>query len=142
MSSTPTYTDDRLTRLLIVSALQLTQEVSFDTSYTVDISLSTITPDPSDADTKDNAFINLLCLKAASILLDSEVRYYSLDTIRVSDGPSSIDTTSRSTFVKEAAKLMSTRYNQTKILHQTGNAGAAILTPTTVQSLYPDTRFQ
>lgn len=142
VSDTPIYSDSRLYRLLVISALQMSQEVSFNTTYTIDISLGTISPDPSAEATKDNAFINLLCLKAAVILLDGEVRYYSINSIQVSDGPSSINTTARSNFVKSAAQMMYDKYSQMKMLHQAGEAGAAILTPYTVSSLSPTTRFQ
>lgn len=142
MAATPTYADDRLERLVVIAALQLIQEVSFDTTYTVDVSKGTISPDPSNDDTKDNAFINLVCLKASVILLDSESRYYAINSLRVSDGPSSIDTTSRVAFIKEAGRILNDKYAQMKNLHQSGQAGVAILTPYTVSNLYPDTRFQ
>lgn len=141
LADTPTYTDSRLVRLLVVAALQVTEEISFSTTYTVDISLSSITPDPSASTSRDNAFINFICLKAAVILLDGELRYYSIGGVRVTDGPSTIDTTSRVGFVKQAADVMNKKYSQVKIMHQMGVAGTAILTPYTVQNLYPDTRF-
>lgn len=142
MASTPTYTDDRLERLIVVAALQLIQEVSFTTTYEVDISEATISPDPSNVNTKDPAFINLVCLKAAVILLDSEARYYAIGSFMITDGPSSINTTSRVQFVKEAGRILNDKYALAKMLYQSGQAGAAILTPYTVENLYPDTRFQ
>lgn len=143
MAATPLYTDCRLERLLIIAAMYVNMELDFDTTYTINVIQGSISPDPSlSATPRDEDFIGLVCLKAATILLDSEVRYYALGGIRVTDGPSSIDTTARASFVKEAGKVMSLRYNQAKILHQSGQAGTAILTPYTVDTLYPITQFQ
>lgn len=142
MAATPTYDDTRLQRLLVAASLQLVNEVSFDTVYTIDVSKALISPDPSSDSTKDNAFINLLCLKAAAILLNSELRYYAVNSYKIVDGPSTIDVSTRATFVQMAARVMNDKYNQMKILHQCGQAGAAVLTPYTVKNIYVDTRFQ
>lgn len=142
MSSSPMYNTDRITRLVVIAAVQVVNEINFDTTYTVDISLGTISPDPSNVNTKDNVFINLVCLKAAVILLDSELRYYAISSLRASDGPSSIDTSSRVLFVREAGKILQSRYTQLKMLQQMGQAGQAVLTPYTVPHIYTETRFQ
>lgn len=141
VSDTPTYTNDRLERLLIVAALQVSREVDFIYNYTINVSEVLISPDPSDPNSRDNAFLNLVCLKAAVVLLDSELRYYAISSLRITDGPSSIDSSSRATFVKIAANNMQDRYVQMKLLHQAGQAGVAIMTPTTVPYLCPETRF-
>lgn len=142
LSDTPSYSDQRLERILIVAALQVTQEISFDASYTVNVSESILSPDPSCDLNRDNAMLNLMSLKAAVIILDSEVKYYAINSIRVNDGPSSIDTTARSNFVKSAAELMKEEYAQMKIMQATSQAGVAIMTPFTVPNIYPITRFQ
>ena len=141
LSDSPTYTDERIERVLMAAALQLINEVSFPTTYTIDILELTISPDPSAATTRDNAFINLLCLKAAVILLNSEARIYSMNSLKITDGPSSIDTTARYSFVKDAAKVLDNQYQQTKVLHQSGQAGAAILTPYTNPNISPIRTF-
>jgi len=142
MSDTPTYTDTRLSRILVVAAAYVVNELSFDYAYSVDVRNATISPDPTSQATRDDVFVTLLSLRAANILLDSEVKYYAMSSLKVQDGPSSIDTTSRANFVKEAAKIIADQYAKTKMLHQMGDAGVAILTPYTVSRLYPMTRFQ
>lgn len=68
LSDTPTYTDSHLTRLLIVAAYQVIQEVDFTQEFVVDIEEQDISPDPSATATKDDVLINLMCIKAACIL--------------------------------------------------------------------------
>lgn len=142
ISDTPSYSDERLERILIVAALQVNLEISFDTVYTINVSEAMLSPDPSCDLNRDNAFLNLMSLKAAVIILDSEVKYYAINSIRVGDGPSSIDTTARSNFVKTAAQIMQDEYARMKVLQATSQAGVAIMTPYTVPNIYPITRFQ
>lgn len=64
----PTYSDEKLERVLLVAAFNINTSVDFVNDYTVDIQTSTLTPDPTDPDTTDDAFVNLMCLKAACII--------------------------------------------------------------------------
>lgn len=61
-----TNTDAKLEKLITVAAQQTLNDIEFKQTYTVDISTPDITPDPTDGD-KDNAFINLVSLKAACL---------------------------------------------------------------------------
>jgi len=61
MGATPTYDDDTMTQLLLVSAMYVIQDVDFDISYSVDIVGQTISPDPST----DVIFTNFIVMKAA-----------------------------------------------------------------------------
>lgn len=140
-SDTPTYTDSRLQRLIVVAALQITQELTFDTNYTIDISLNKIEPDPAAEATRDPSFINLVCMKAAAIVLNSEVRYYAVNSLRVQDGPSSIDSTTRAGFIKDAARILNEQFEKAKLISRSSVGGVAVMTPYTVSSLYPVTRF-
>ena len=90
-SSSYTYSDDRLEETIIVSAQLVLHEIDFDKDYTVDVDALTLTPDHTAA-TEDNAFINLISLKSACIILSSELSTKSQESVRVSDGSSSIDT--------------------------------------------------
>ena len=52
-----TYTDNRLKEMLVVAARLVTQEIAFDTDYTVTISTTGISPDPTDStDANSKAF--------------------------------------------------------------------------------------
>ena len=70
MDEPPTYSDERLTRVLIIAAYQMVQQLDFLQNFTVNISEQTISPDPTDtlAGTNDEFFVNLICLKAACII--------------------------------------------------------------------------
>lgn len=64
------YSDDRLTRVLVVAAFQLLRVASFPQNFTVDISQQSVSPDPTDRDaqTNNDNFVDLMCLKAACII--------------------------------------------------------------------------
>ena len=64
----PTYTNERLNEAILTSAQLLQGELSFSQTYTTDVDQCTLSPDPTEG-TKDNAFINLLALKTACIIL-------------------------------------------------------------------------
>lgn len=123
------YEDCRIERILIVAASQLIQEVNFDTRYTVSISGATITPDP--VENQDTSFINLLCLKAAVLITNGELRIYALSGMKVVDGPSTIDVGSAFMGVKDLYTELLNRYEKERMMHQMGQNGQAISTPTT-----------
>lgn len=68
MTTSPTYDNVKLKRLLVVAAYQINNEATFSQDFTVDIAAQTISPDPTDSDTLDENFVNLMCLKAACIM--------------------------------------------------------------------------
>ena len=88
-----TFTDSRIQNTIVVSAQLENNEINFAKDYTIDIVGTGITPDPT-VTTKDNAFINIVSLKAGCLITDSEIRTAGANLISVSDGPSSINMTS------------------------------------------------
>jgi len=70
--ATQTYTDARLQDILAVAARYVEQEISFNTDYTIDISVPSISPDPTV--TIDDAFTNFVVLKAACLTDISTLR--------------------------------------------------------------------
>ncbi len=68
LEDSPTYSDGRLKRLLVSAAFQVVQAATFAQVFSVDLVEQTITPDPTDEDTIDNHFVELMCLKAACII--------------------------------------------------------------------------
>jgi hypothetical protein len=80
-----TYDDERLEKQLLLAA-QLIQggELTFPKTYTISIPAITVTPDPVD-DPQDNAFINLVTLKAACLLDTAEARIAAEQGIDISD---------------------------------------------------------
>lgn len=122
------YSDESLSRLLITSALIIQREVSFDTSYTVDIMNISITPDPTD-----NSFILLVAYKASLLLLQSEIRSSASNSIKIVDGPSTIDLTNKSKDLKSLLNSVLEEYNLMKRDYSlSGSLGYCVITPTTV----------
>jgi hypothetical protein len=71
-----TYSDNRLEELFLVCAQMVITEVIFNETYTIDVDEVTLTPDPTDreADTRNDNFINLVCLKCACFIDQCETR--------------------------------------------------------------------
>jgi hypothetical protein len=87
-----TYSDDRLETAISIAAQLLLEEVDFKNDYLVDISIPDIVPDPTDGD-KDNAFINLCCLKTACLIDNWSLRSkVGTVGVAVKSGPDSVDT--------------------------------------------------
>lgn len=132
-----TYSDQRLETSILVAAQIVLTEVDFENTYTVDVEQCYLTPDPTDPTTglttanKDDGFINLVSLKTACIILGSEMKTQSMNAIRVSDGPSSIDFTAVAANVKFLYEHACKRYDEYKFNFAAGNnaVGKAILSP-------------
>ena len=130
VDSTQTYADSRL-ETLIVTAAQLTKEdVTFSKTYTLNIASATISPDPTD-DTRDDGFINLVCLKAACLLAGAEFKTEASKGIMVRDGSASIDTRGVSQSKKDWRDHICENYAKAERDFKTGNSkvGEAIVGP-------------
>lgn len=130
--TTTTYSDSRLEETIVIAAHLLNVNINFDNNYTITIATTTISPDPTSG-TKDIAFINLVCLRAALFIYDAEAKTASRLGIRVSDGPSSVDTSGRLSSSLELSKQMKQNFELAKIEFMAGNsrAGQAVMTPYT-----------
>lgn len=132
-----TYSDERIETTILVAAQIVFTEVTFDNTYTVDVEQCYLSPDPTDPSTglstadKDNGFISLVSLKAACIILGSEFKSNSLTSVRVTDGPSSIDTGGVASHLKFLYEHACKRYEEYKFNYAAGinPGGKAILTP-------------
>lgn len=138
-----TYTDSRLEEIIVIAAQMLITSIDWDKTYTISIPDVSISPDPT-ANTKDNAFINLTSLKAACFILMSEAKTASRQGIKISDGPSSIDTTGRLQSALKTADTMCKNFDMAKLEYMAGNsrAGEAVLTPYTREDLPPGDNFK
>lgn len=85
------YSDDDFITVIMTAAQLITFRVTLNQSYEIDIENQTITPDPTDQSPMDNAFINMVTLKAAHMLLSAELRVYGQQDIAIRDGTSAID---------------------------------------------------
>lgn len=136
-SSNYTFSDDRIETTVLVAAQLVLTEVDFENTYTVDVEQCYLNPDPTDPTTglttanKDDGFISLVSLKAACIILGSEFKTNALTSVRVSDGPSSIDTGGVASNLKFLYENACKKYEEFKLSYAAGNtlSGQAILTP-------------
>jgi hypothetical protein len=132
-----TYSDVRLETSILVAAQIVLTEVDFENTYTVDVDQSLLSPDPTNPTegssnlNKDDAFINLICLKTACIIMGSEMKTQALNAVRVSDGPSSIDYTAVAANIKFLYEYACKTYEAYKFNYAAGNnaVGKAILSP-------------
>lgn len=136
MGPTFTYEDPRLIDILLISAQLIKRECDFDTVYTISIEGGTISPDPGSP--LDEAFINLTCLKAASLMLFGEVKLLAAGSFEIKDGTASISSRGAYSATKELYDKICDDYAMAKLEYKAGNLGAikAILTPYTVNSSY------
>ena len=136
------YSDDRLENAILISAQLVIFDVEFDKTYTIDVDSCVLTPDPT-ADAKDNAFINLVSLKTACIILGGEAKAAATGSMKVKDGGrfgvSEIDTSQAYKALQERAKTSCKDYQDARTQYQAGNgrAGEAIISPYTIQLTRP-----
>jgi hypothetical protein len=133
LDSPPTYSDDKLERVLVVAALQVLQEVSFSQAFAVSLARGTIAPDPTAAATADESFVNMTCLKAACIMDRSSAIVAANRAVSAREGGSSFDLTG--IFAAKVALLEKgwcAVYEDAKFEYKLGRvavAGAAVMTP-------------
>lgn len=127
-----TYTNSRLEETIIVAAQLVNLEVDFDKTYIIDIDALILTPDPT-ASVRDNAFINLVVLKAACIILSGEAKANALLAIKIKDGPTEIDTGQRHKALEVRVTHVCEDYTRAKLQYVTGDGrtGQAVMTPFT-----------
>lgn len=89
-STTPTYSDDQLSELVLVTAQGIQVELNFGRVYDISISNGSIKPDPTSSTSRDINFITLVCLKAASNLVNAELRSLTRQGISIQDGDNKI----------------------------------------------------
>lgn len=98
---TQTYTDERLTDLLITAAYIIRIDVNFNTSYSVNINSKTVTPEPSEQSDGDE-FTSFSVLKAACLMDESAFRTAALlQGVSARCGPASITTSNYGALLKE-----------------------------------------
>ena len=110
--------------------------IDFDKTYTIDVDSLILTPDPT-ATTKDDWFINIVCVKAACIILGSEAKTLAAQSYRIKDGPSSIDITAAYQGLRQLYKDMCDKLAHMILEYKAGNsvAGHAVLTPYTQERI-------
>ena len=130
-SSSYSFSTTRIETSILVSAQLSSFNVDFANEYTINVEGCSLSPDPTDTDTKDNAFIALVCLKAACMIIGGEIRSESGNAISIKDGPSSIDLRGVTGTLSVLYKDLCERYESVLLDYRAGNAvaGHAILGP-------------
>lgn len=147
IGSTQTYADKRLVQVLAVAAQLVSTELNFSNNFKVDVQALTIEPNPVDREsTRDENFINLVCIKAACLIERGETRRSVGQGIAIRDGSSSIDLRgSMDGRIKLLEKGWCAVYEDTKLEYQASRngtiAGAAIMTPFRVFAGYKDVAY-
>jgi hypothetical protein len=128
-----TYSDARLQQIIVVAGQYVQQEISFTTTYTIDIGTPDISPDPTVTATKDDEFTNFTVLKAACMTDWSTFRQKALLAgVRARCGPVLLETLKHldgfSTLLEEGPCAA---YEELKKDYQFGNTNVvrAILSP-------------
>lgn len=89
-NTTLEYSDTRLESIIVAAAHMMLQDLDFAQDYTITISTTAISPDPTTP-TYDTAFVNLVTLKASCMLANAELRLATKKAISFRDGPSGLD---------------------------------------------------
>jgi len=125
------FTDNRIETTILVAAQLTKMQVDFVNRYSINVESCMLTPDPTDTSTLDEAFITLVSLRAACIIIGSEIRSESGNAISIKDGPSAIDLRGVSETLTILYKDLSSKYDKLLFEYKSGNsvAGHAILGP-------------
>ena len=125
------YSPKRIETTVLVAAQLVMMQADFNNTSTVNVETCLLSPDPSDAGTRDDAFMNLACIKTACIIVGSEIRSESANAIAIKDGPSSIDLRGVTSTLTVLYKDLCDKYDKLLLDYRAGNsiAGQAILGP-------------
>ena len=130
-ASSYTFSTDRVETTILVAAQLLIMNVDFNNTYDINVEASTLSPDPTDTGTKDDPFIALACLRAACIIIGSEIRKESGNAINIKDGPSAIDLRGVTSTLTVLYQDLCKKYDEALIDYRAGNSvsGQSILGP-------------
>ncbi len=125
------YSDHRIETSILVASQLMIMNVDFNNTYDINVETCLLSPDPTSAATKDNPFITLSSLRAACIIIGSEIRSESGNAISIKDGPSAIDLRGVTQTLTVLYKDLCQKYENLLLEYRAGNsvAGHAILGP-------------
>lgn len=131
LSDPYTYCDSRVEELIVIAAQLTKNEVDFATTYTINIGTMSISPDPTTD--RDDAFISLVSLKAACLILSGEAKLASANNVKIVDAGAQVDFSGAADTASKIASTACKNYEQGKLAYMLGNLNGikAILTPYT-----------
>jgi hypothetical protein len=126
-----TFSPSRIETSILVAAQLTIMNVDFGNTYTINVEACSLSPDPTDTDTRDEAFIALIGLRAACIIVGSEIRKESGNAISIKDGPSAIDLRGVTQILAVLYKDLCDKYEHSMLEYRAGHSvvGQAILGP-------------
>jgi hypothetical protein len=130
-SSDYKYSNKRIETSILVSSFLVLNDADFSNAYNINVEQCQLSPDPTDAATKDDAFVALVALRTSCIILGSEVRSEAGNAISIKDGPSAIDLRGVSSTLLTLYKDLSEKYESMITDYTAGSSigGQAILGP-------------
>ena len=130
-SSSYKYSTNRIETAILVAAQLTTMNVDFDNTYSINVETCKLDPDPTETGTRDDAFVALISMRTACIILGSEIRSESGNAISIKDGPSAIDLRGVTQTLAILYKDLCEKYEHLLLEYRAGNsaAGQAILGP-------------
>lgn len=125
------YNDKRIETSILVSSFLVQNDADFNNAYDVNVEQCFLSPDPTDAETKDNDFVVLVAMRTACLIIGSEAKSESANAISIKDGPSAIDLRGVSNTLVLLYKDLCEKYEAMLLDYRAGNsiAGQAILGP-------------
>jgi len=88
---TAKFSDDRLQEAIVVGGRIVSMKAGFSQDFVCNRALVKITPDPTSSATRDENFINLVCVQAACIVDRGSAIKAAGQAIMVQDGASKVD---------------------------------------------------
>lgn len=123
----PTYTDDRLSTIILIAGQHVQARVGTAASYKINVADVTITPDPTARANRDESFINLASLKAACILVNAEVRQFTAQGISVRDGTSAVSLSRSPASLSLMQKTYCSEYENALYIYQMNGANGGVV---------------
>ncbi len=131
LTVTPTYSDENISKMILMGTIQVQKEVDFDTVYVINFDNVTLRPDPTRASARDDSFIWLVTLKTCTIIGANELKIASSQAIAIKDGTSSIDLRGNLDGKKLSLNWFTTQYEDARWKYQLGirNVGKGVFGP-------------
>ncbi len=114
------YSDSRIVQTVVIAATMLLTEISFPECYAVDIQAQTITPEPTDE------FNNLASLKAAMLIVGSELKIATDAAIDLRDAQMKIDLSAKADLTRVRYQSTCDQFDFARKQFLSGTGGAAI----------------
>lgn len=133
------YTDARLKTACVIAANLINNDISLYNTYTISVSGESISPDPT-SDPTDLRFIDMIATRASILILQGELKILANNSVKIVDGPSSIDVTGLFANTQKLLSDLSQNYSMMKNMYSMNgdNYGKTVMTPTINTSVCED----